>query len=59
MNPCEAAEKLNKLVDDLFWEKDRMSSSGIMVPQVMEEKLNELIDLVGNIQGVIMYDDPL
>ena len=49
MNPCEAAEKLNKLVDDLFWDQDRMSSSGV-------ETLNELADLVDNIQGVILNE---
>tara|TARA_X000001388_G_scaffold75123_1_gene69261 strand:- start:237 stop:404 length:168 start_codon:yes stop_codon:yes gene_type:complete len=49
MDPCEAIVKLNKLVGDLFWEKDRMSSSGV-------ETLNELADLVDNIQGVIMYE---
>jgi len=49
MNPCEAIEKLNKLVDDLFWDQDRMSSSGV-------ETLNELADLVDNIQGVILNE---
>lgn len=41
--------KLAKLVDDLFWEQDRMSGDGV-------KTLNDLADFVEDIQGLIMHD---
>ena len=47
--PYSELELLHMLVDDLFWEQDRMSSSGV-------EGLNKLANHVENIQGLIMTD---
>mgnify|MGYP001445217935 FL=1 len=48
--PYSELELLHMLVDDLFWEQDRMSSSGV-------EGLNKLANHVKNIQGLIMHDE--
>jgi len=47
--PRTTLKKLAQLVSDLFWDQDRMSSSGV-------ETLNKLADLVDNIQGVILNE---
>ena len=47
--PYSELQILHMLVDDLFWEQDRMSSSGV-------EGLNKLANHVENIQGLIMHD---
>ena len=48
--PYSELELLHMLVDDLFWEQDRMSSSGV-------EGLNNLANFVDQIQGLIMHDE--
>ena len=47
--PYSELELLHMLVDDLFWEQDRMTSSGV-------ESLNKLADYIENIQSLIMTD---
>ena len=48
--PYSEIEMLHMLVDDLFWEQDRMTSSGV-------EGLNNLANFVDQIQGLIMHDE--
>ena len=48
--PYSEIEMLHMLVDDLFWEQDRMTSSGV-------EGLNNLANFVDLIQGLIMHDE--
>tara|TARA_R110002020_G_scaffold8573_1_gene34159 strand:+ start:33 stop:230 length:198 start_codon:yes stop_codon:yes gene_type:complete len=48
--PYSELQILHMLVDDLFWEQDRMTSSGV-------EGLNKLANHVDQIQGLIMHDE--
>ena len=48
--PYSELELLHMLVDDLFWEQDRMTDDGV-------NGLNNLANFVDQIQGLIMHDE--